>query len=271
MRTDRRLFFFFSTPSSHVLSMTSLLSPLKAKLAQVETLLDNDSIQWMLVIQSLLLAVLSFELLVSFRQLKMYAYPSPPPQLKEHVDQETFIKSREYGKDKLYFSLFTLIFEWALSAGLIYLGAYARIWRTAGNLMPKLGFENDSEIIHSLLFILLSQPMTSIPMLPLSIYRHFVLEEKHGFNKMTMKTFVFDGVKEWAVGVVIMGPLMAGLIKLIRWAGDGFVGESALLAEVDVSDYQIIPSTITSLCRRLLICLSDPRHGTLPYLDPATL
>lgn len=66
--------------------------------------------------------------------------------------------------------------------------------------------------------------MTSIFTLPLSLYRHFVIEERHGFNKMTLKTFFADGVKEYLIGVVIIGPLMAGLIKLIRWAGDSFVG-----------------------------------------------
>ncbi|UZJ52350.1 hypothetical protein CBS101457_001670 [Exobasidium rhododendri] len=208
--------------------MSYLLSPLKAQLTRVETLLDDDKIPWMITIQGLLMAVLSFELLVSLRQRKTYNYPAPPPQLKAHVDQETYIKSRNYGKDKLNFSLFTLIFEWALSATLIYFGAYVRIWEAAGIVMTKMGYETDSEIPHSLLFLLLSQPITSIPTLPLSLYRHFVLEEKHGFNKMTLATFFLDGVKEWAVGVVIAGPLMAGLIKLIRWAGDGFVAYVAV-------------------------------------------
>jgi len=206
--------------------MSTFLSPLKAHLGQVETLLDDDSIPWMSIIQSLLVAVLTFEVIVSLRQLKTYSYPSPPTQLQAHVDQETYEKSRSYGKDKLQFSLFTLVFEWALSAGLIYLGAYVRIWEAAGILMTKSGFKTDNEISHSLFFLLLSQPITSIPTIPLSLYRHFVLEEKHGFNKMTLGTYLLDGVKEWAVGVVIVGPLMAGLIKLIRYAGDGFVGES---------------------------------------------
>lgn len=53
---------------------------------------------------------------------------------------------------------------------------------------------------------------------------------------MTFKTFFADGIKEWIVGVVIVGPLMAGLIKLIRWAGDSFVGESGQV--VQASDVQ---------------------------------
>jgi STE24 endopeptidase len=164
--------------------MSSHLSLLKAHLGRLETLLDDDSIPWMSIIQGLLFAVLSFEVFVSLRQLKTYAYPAPPPQLKSHIDQETFEKSRDYGKDKLQFSLFTLFYEYALSAILIKGFAYARIWQAAGILMTKVGFQHDSEIPHSLFFLVLSQILTSIPSLPLSLYRHFVLEEKHGFNNL---------------------------------------------------------------------------------------
>lgn len=205
---------------------TSLLSPLKSSLARVEALLDNNDLPWMAIIQSLLVGVLSFELVVSLRQLKTYSYPSPPPQLKQHVDQETYEKSRKYGRDKLQFSIFTQVFEWVLSAGLIYAGSYIRVWQAAGVIMSKMGYTTDSEVPHSLIFLLLSQTITSIPSLPLSLYQTFVLEEKHGFNKTTLKTFILDGVKGWAIGMVVMGPLMAGLIKLIRWAGDDFVGKS---------------------------------------------
>lgn len=204
---------------------TPLLHSFKAQLASIEKLLDNDSIPWMQIIQGLLVAVLSFELFVSLRQLATYSYPSPPPQLKDHVDQETFDKSRRYGKDKLQFSLFSLVYEWTLTATLIYLGAYSSIWQEAGKWMKLMGVKHDGEVVHSLCFLLLSQTVTSIPLLPLSLYRNFVLEEKHGFNKMTLRTFFIDSMKEWVIGVVVMCPLMAGLIKLIRWAGDGFVGK----------------------------------------------
>lgn len=65
-----------------------------------------------------------------------------------------------------------------------------------------------------------------IPTLPLSYYRHFCLEEAHGFNKMTRKTFVLDWLKETTLGFAIMLPVISALIALIRWAGDSFVGAS---------------------------------------------
>jgi STE24 endopeptidase len=175
---------------------SSMVTSLKTQIAQLESLLDDDSIPWMQIIQSLLLAVLSFEVFVSLRQLATYSLSSPPPQLKSHVDQTTFDKSRKYGKDKLQFSLFSMIFEWSVSATLIYLGAYSWTWQAAGRMLKAAGYHHDSEVYHSLCFILLSQVITSIPSIPLSLYRHFVLEEKHGFNKMTLRTYIIDSIKE---------------------------------------------------------------------------
>ncbi|PWN88181.1 hypothetical protein FA10DRAFT_303170 [Acaromyces ingoldii] len=192
-------------------------------IARLQLALDDDRIPWISTIHVLLLSVLAFELFVSLRQLRQYRKPAPPPTLAPHVSLETFEKSRAYGRDKLRFSLVTMVLEWALAATLISLHAYARVWNVAGHVMTLLGYKSDGEIPHSLLFLLISQLITSVPMLPVSLYRHFVLEEKHGFNKMTLGTFFIDGVKEWFVGVCLVGPLMAGLIKLIRWAGDGFV------------------------------------------------
>lgn len=231
---------------------SSILGSLKTHIAHLEKLLDDDSIPWMHIIQSLLVAVLSFEVFVSLRQLATYSKTSPPPQLKSHVDQTTFDKSRSYGKDKLKFSLFTLIFEWSISATLIYLGAYARIWQAAGEGLNLAGYTKDSEVYHSLCFLLLSQVLTSIPSTPLSLYRHFVLEEKHGFNKMTLRTYIVDSIKETIIGVVVMCPLMAGLIKLIRYAGDGFVAYVAVfLFAFQMLAMVLYPSLIQPLFNKL--------------------
>lgn len=82
-----------------------------------------------------------------------------------------------------------------------------------------------TEIPHSIVFTLLSSFLKAIVDLPFSYYSHFVLEEAHGFNKMTVSTFFLDFLKNLGIGAVFLSPLIAGLIAIIRWAGtDGFVG-----------------------------------------------
>jgi STE24 endopeptidase len=62
--------------------------------------------------------------------------------------------------------------------------------------------------------------ISTVPSLPLSLYQTFVLEEKHGFNKTTVGLFFADLVKSWVLGIAFGGPLLAGFLKIVKWAGD---------------------------------------------------
>jgi STE24 endopeptidase len=52
--------------------------------------------------------------------------------------------------------------------------------------------------------------------LPLSLYRTFVLEERFGFNKTTVRLFVLDLLK----GAVLAGVLLTPLLALVLWLMD---------------------------------------------------
>jgi len=52
-----------------------------------------------------------------------------------------------------------------------------------------------SEIRQTMGFIALSTVASTVLSIPQDYYRNFVMEEKHGFNKMTRRTFVKDLVK----------------------------------------------------------------------------
>ena len=44
------------------------------------------------------------------------------------------------------------------------------------------------QALHSILWTLMMFVIREIPMQPFALYRNFVLEERHGFNKMTIAT-----------------------------------------------------------------------------------
>jgi STE24 endopeptidase len=48
---------------------------------------------------------------------------------------------------------------------------------------------------------------------PFSVYDVFVIEEKFGFNKTTVKTFILDKLKGWLLGAIIGG----GILSLVIW------------------------------------------------------
>jgi STE24 endopeptidase len=58
--------------------------------------------------------------------------------------------------------------------------------------------------------------------LPFDVYHTFVLEEKFGFNKTTVQTFVADKLKGILLGAVIGGGLLALLTFLYGWLGEWF-------------------------------------------------
>ncbi|NQV51701.1 MAG: M48 family metallopeptidase [Flavobacteriales bacterium] len=63
---------------------------------------------------------------------------------------------------------------------------------------------------------------SSIISLPFSVYSTFVIEERFGFNKTTVKTFILDMLKGAALGLVIGAPLGALIIWLYYALGEYF-------------------------------------------------
>ena len=56
--------------------------------------------------------------------------------------------------------------------------------------------------------------------LPLDLYQQFVIEQRFGFNRMTIKLFVVDLVKQTLLGVVIGVPLLLCVLWLMAQMGE---------------------------------------------------
>jgi STE24 endopeptidase len=53
--------------------------------------------------------------------------------------------------------------------------------------------------------------------IPFSCYNTFVIEEKYGFNKMTVKTFVLDKIKGYFLTIIVGGILLFGAIYIVSY------------------------------------------------------
>ncbi len=62
----------------------------------------------------------------------------------------------------------------------------------------------------------------SIPGLPFSWWGQFRLEERFGFNTMTLGTWILDMVKGAGLGLVIGLPLLGLILKIVEWTGEGW-------------------------------------------------
>src|SRR5207249_3179402 len=56
--------------------------------------------------------------------------------------------------------------------------------------------------------------------LPLTLYRTFVVEERFGFNRMTLRLFLIDLVKHTLVGLALGVPLLLVVLRLMGRAGE---------------------------------------------------
>ncbi|KAG6917401.1 hypothetical protein DXG01_002670 [Tephrocybe rancida] len=195
------------------------LSNIQQRLAFVAV----EPIDWKLGVQGFSWAVTLFETYLLLRQYPLYSKTEPPHVLASHFDGDTFKKSQNYGKDKAKFALVSGLLKQCLDSLLLQFGFYAWSWSAAGRLLALAGYGSEYEILQSIVFVFVLYFLSTIPTLPLSIYGTFVVEEKHGFNKMTPELFVLDLFKGWTLAVVLGSPFLAAFLYIFKWAGDRFV------------------------------------------------
>ena len=138
---------------------------------------------------------------------------SVPPRFKNVITEEEYKKSILYNTDRIKFQIFTALF-----------GSIVLIIFTIGGLLNYLtGVVMDmtsSNVLGAVLLGLLLIIVEEIISIPISIYSTFVIEERHGFNKTTKKTFVTDIFKGLLISGAISSILYATVIFIIISAGD---------------------------------------------------
>ena len=108
------------------------------------------------------------------------------------------------------------------------------------------------EIIHTLIFFFAFNIITTLLNLPTSYYSTFVLEEKFGFNKQTLKLWFMDMTKGQALMVVFGAPLLSGFLAIIQKTGNSFFYYLFLFSvAVQVSAITIYPILILPLFNKL--------------------
>ena len=136
-----------------------------------------------------------------------------PEAFRDQIPLDAHRKAADYtiakvrlGQIDLMFGS-TLLLIWTLGGALQWLDS---LWRglQLSALWTGVGFILSVAVISSILDI------------PLSAYRTFVLEERFGFNKTTVKTFTSDLFKNLLLSLVIGIPLIALILWLMGNAGE---------------------------------------------------
>lgn len=130
-----------------------------------------------------------------------------PVELKDIYDSDKYKKSQQYEKVSTKFSLVTSLFSLLIILLMLFGGGFTFLDEFVRSI-------SDSIYLKTLLFFGIMGIVFDIVSIPFQIYGTFVIEEKFGFNKTTLKTFVFDKLKSWGISILIGG----GLISFILWA-----------------------------------------------------
>jgi len=141
--------------------------------------------------------------------------PRLPENLKGIYEEDKYIKSQNYQKDRFKISLLSSSISFLLTLSMIIFGGFALLDEVLRNYT-----ENPIEL--ALLFFGVIMLISSIIGLPFQYYSTFVIEEKYGFNRTTLKTFIFDKLKGGVLGIIIGGGFLAVLIWIYLQTTDNF-------------------------------------------------
>ncbi|KAI3482863.1 hypothetical protein L1887_54394 [Cichorium endivia] len=227
-----------------------MLASIQHTITLIQSSLDDPSIEWKKkLVLALLWLVYAFETFLSLRQYRLYRLETPPcptgePRRPRHLQE---ISGLRQGQGSLRLLLFGrlpaaqrrscllrhLCLE--LDSGRHY-PHLSRSERCRDPALPSSGWSS----------CLCSEKS---PPCPSPSIANFVIEERYGFNKMTLRTFATDTLKEWLLGF-------------------GHRRAPHLGPPLDHSMGRLL---LCILRGSLPLLLPDHRHGALSHRHPASL
>ena len=70
-----------------------------------------------------------------------------------------------------------------------------KLWETSVAVAAHFGYNRSHEVLITVIYNLLDAGKDMVLGIPFSLYFTFVVEQRHGFNKQTLKIFITDQLK----------------------------------------------------------------------------
>ena len=138
-----------------------------------------------------------------------------PSQASGIYTEERYKASVAYQKDTAKFGFISSAFSFVLSGCMLVAGGFGWLHHFLSQYIAH-------PILLALAFFGLLFVAFDLLSLPFQYYATFVIEEKHGFNKTTLKTFILDKIKGYLLGALIGGALVSLLLSLVLNLGQNF-------------------------------------------------
>jgi STE24 endopeptidase len=136
-----------------------------------------------------------------------------PEEFAGFIEADTYTRGVSYNLDRGRFSVVSALFSSFVVLALIFSGTLGSL----DALFRDLGLH---PYFTGILYIFAVSLIFYLSSLPFSLYSHFVIEARYGFNKMTPALFIKDAVKGLVLSAIIGALLLLVLFWFMDAAGD---------------------------------------------------
>ena len=153
-----------------------------------------------------------YRLVLNIVQYRSANNPTPA-NVADVFDTETYTRWKAYSAEKSRLSILSTVANFLAGIALLVSGAYAAFASLFG-----------SGVFLQLLAVVLMDTVVSVLVgIVFSYTENMVIEQKYGFNRTTIKTFVTDQLRDLAIAL-LLNLLLAGLLALFHtWLGDWMI------------------------------------------------
>ena len=138
-----------------------------------------------------------------------------PDSLKDFYTKKNYKKAKNYKMENSRISLLSSIISFLITLLILISGFY-------GYLSDYLISLSNSAFIQSSMFFLFFFFINTLISIPVKYYSTFIIEEKYGFNKSSIKLFFIDQIKGVLMSILIGGVLLFCAINLYQIFSNGF-------------------------------------------------
>lgn len=217
----------------------------------IKDTLETNDLPWKKIVIGITVSQFIFETYLSYRQYKVVSKKRLPKVLENEIDIDTFNKSEEYSIAKIKFSIVSDLISVIQNVAILQFNLLPKLWHCGQNLSKFLvpaKYTVASTITQSLWFLLVLSNLSTLLSLPTSYYSHFVLEEKFGFNKLTLKLWLVDLLKSNVLSYVIGGPILYIFLKIFDLFETNFIWYMCLfILVVQILAMTLVPVFIMPL------------------------
>ena len=140
---------------------------------------------------------------------------SIPNDLEGFYDSDKYQKAKNYKIERGKISLLNSSISFVITLLMLFFFGFGLISEYAVSL-------SDSVILQSCIFFMIFHLLTTFLGMPFSYYSTFFIEEKYGFNKTTLKTFIVDKIKGLFISSLFIIVLTSLAIISIEYFSTGF-------------------------------------------------